>query len=56
MRIIRDPTLTKSVVSTEALLKETRIELVSLVWSMGSVELEGRLNEKKQLTPKQRVE
>lgn len=50
MRIKRDPSLTKRVVTLKALLKETKIELVTLAGSMGSVELEGRQNGEKQLT------
>lgn len=41
-----DPTLTKRVVSPEALLKDTKIKVVTLLWGLGKTKLEEMKNGK----------
>ncbi|WVY96710.1 hypothetical protein V8G54_028861 [Vigna mungo] len=48
-----DPSLTKRMVTPTILLQEKEIEVVTLVWKMGTAELEKRCGEQNQLTTKQ---
>ncbi|WVZ14471.1 hypothetical protein V8G54_012037 [Vigna mungo] len=56
VRIQGHPTLTKRVITPEALLKETEIEVVSVVWNMGYTKLEERVDDGEKLQPEQQAE
>jgi len=56
VQIKGDPSLTKKIVTPQGLLKETKIEAVTLVWVMGTTELDKEDELVRGLTQKQQAE